>query len=135
MNHCAPLDAHQQQTFGINAKRSCAGIAITSKSGFAPTDGQKASADAAGVTTFWVLRSRKYKDVPSAAAVITKDVATMVANLIAAEGEELATWLEKSGLVTPGQGTRVLDSDRLRNLFFFHCVVMEGHLPNSCLAR
>lgn len=99
------------------------------------TDGQKASADPAGVTTFWVLRARKYKDVQPAAAVITKDVATIVANLIAAEGEELARWLEKSGLVTSDQGTRVLDSDRLRNLFFFHCVVMEGHLPNSCWAR
>ena len=55
------------------------------------TDGQKASADAAGVTTFWVLRARKYKDVPPAAAVITKDVATMVANVV---GEE---WLSHTG--------------------------------------
>ena len=96
------------------------------------TDGQKASVDADGLKTFWVLRAIKYKNVPPAAAAITKQDATMLANLIAAEGTELAKRLEESGIVNE---SKILDVDRLRYYFQFHCTVMEGHLPNSCWAR
>jgi len=88
--------------------------------------------DASGLTTFWVMRSKKYKDCMPAEAVISREFATQFANLIASEGDALATWLSKTGIALP---TQRLDIDKFRHHFGFHCVVMQGHLPNSCWPR
>ena len=99
------------------------------------TDGQKNSVDPSGITTFWILRSAKLNGVMPADAVISKEFGTAFANLIATEGDELASWLAKSGIIKHEETKRDLNIDALRTYFGFHCAVMVGHLPNSSWPR
>ena len=91
-------------------------------------DGDADSVDASGLTTFWVMRCKKYKECMPAQAVVSKEFATQFANLIASEAKALATWLSKTGIATATKG---LDIDKFRHHFGFHCAVMQGYLPNS----
>ena len=68
-------------------------------------------------------------------AVISKEFGAAFANLIANEGDELASWLTKSGIIKQEGAKRHLNIDALRAHFGFHCAVMAGHLPNSSWPR
>ena len=75
-----------------------------------------------GISTFWVLQSRTHEKVAAAEAIVPKDVAEIVANLIASEGAQLATWLQKAGIVSEKE----LDLAQLHKYLQRHCAVIEG---------
>ena len=59
--------------------------------------------DVDGVTTFWVLQSRLQGGVMPAEAVVTPQVAEVIANLIASQGPQLEKWLCKAGIAKDGE--------------------------------
>lgn len=63
----------------------------------------------------------------AAEAIVPKDVAEIVANLIASEGAQLATWLQKAGIVSEKE----LDLAHLHKYSQRHCAVIEGHLVEA----
>lgn len=99
------------------------------------TDGAKASVDRSGLTRFWVMRATKVKDTMPANAVVDLNMAKRIANMIAAEGKELATALEQAGVVTGAADAKELNLTQLQIHFVEHCAVMEGHLPDTVWPR
>ncbi|CAJ1453396.1 unnamed protein product, partial [Effrenium voratum] len=84
--------------------------------------GEAGGTDVDGVTTFWVLQSRLQGGVMPAEAVVTPQVAEMVANLIASEGPQLEKWLCKAGIAKDGE----LELKALQKYMQQYCAVLEG---------
>ena len=61
-----------------------------------------------GITTFWVMRCFKKKDLAPAQATITKEQAEMIAGLIAREGAALKAQLHKAGILTTSERPETL---------------------------
>ena len=80
---------------------------------------------------FWVLQSRLQGCVMPAQAVVTPQVAKMVANLIASEGPELEKWLCKAGIAKDGE----LELKALQKYMQQYCAVLEGHLAQVSWPR
>lgn len=93
--------------------------------------GEPTSASLEGMTTFWVLQSKSYQKLPPADAVVTKEVAEIVANLIASEGPALGKWLLKAGIVKDDE----LDVAQLQKYLQRYCAVLEGHLVQASWPR
>ena len=93
--------------------------------------GEPSSTSKDGITTFWVLQTKAREKLTAAEAIVTKEVAEMVGNLIASEGPQLATWLAKSGIVTNDQ----LDVAQLHKYLQGYCAVLEGHLVHASWPR
>ena len=64
----------------------------------------------------------------AAEAIVPKDVAEIVANLIASEGAQLAKWLLKAGIVSDDKELNLAQLDKYLQR---HCAVMEGHLVQA----
>lgn len=79
-----------------------------------------------GISTFWVLQSRTHEKVAAAEAIVPKDVVE-IANLIASDVAQLATWLQKAGIVSEKE----LDRAQLHKYLQRHCAVIEGHLVQA----
>ena len=93
--------------------------------------GEAGGTDVDGVTTFWVLQSRLQGGVMPAEAVVTPQVAEMVANLIASEGPQLEKWLCKAGIAKDGE----LELKALQKYMQQYCAVLEGHLAQASWPR
>ncbi|CAJ1405087.1 unnamed protein product, partial [Effrenium voratum] len=93
--------------------------------------GEAGGTDVDGVTTFWVLQSRLQGGVMPAEAVVTPQVAKMVANLIASEGPQLEKWLCKAGIAKDGE----LELKALQKYMQQYCAVLEGHLAQASWPR
>ena len=101
------------------------------------TDASKDVGDPAGVTTLWVMRCQKVKELAAASAVVTKDTADIIAGLICTEGDNLAKWLSKAGISTQGEtpdGSHI-NIDKLEHFLSVHCAVISGHLADQCWPR
>ena len=94
--------------------------------------GEPTGTDREGITTFWVLQSRTYQKMAAAEAIVPKDVAEIVANLIASEGAQLAKWLLKAGIVSDDKELNLAQLDKYLQR---HCAVMEGHLVQAVWPR
>ena len=79
-----------------------------------------------GIITFWVLQIKAGEKLIAIEAIITKEVAEMVGNLIAVEGPQLATWLAKAGIIINDQ----LDVTQLHKYLQGYCVVLEKYIIN-----
>ncbi len=95
--------------------------------------GNKSSPD--GVTTCYVMRSRKVKQAMPCDATIDSGFAETLVALVSSEGKALTDLLCKVGIVVEDGGHRRVDRAMLDHFFHDHAVVITGHLSGRVWPR
>ena len=88
-----------------------------------------------GITTFWVMRARKFDKVMPADAVISQQVAESVGDLISCDGSQLHDALRKCNIVEGACGHETLNVQLLERFLDGHCAVIRGHMADALWPR
>ena len=88
-----------------------------------------------GMTTFWVMHTRKTGGSPAAQSEVCPTMAKQLVDMLVHEGKTLEKDMQTSKIIIPEKNTNSINEVALARYFLDMAVVMRGDLPNSAWPR